>query len=524
MPNRHSLRAVSLPFLFAAYPILFLYKQNIGELSLRSLVLPLAVALALAAVLFLALALVMRNAQKAGLITTLFMFLFFTCGHAYMGLRSSAVGGSWLLIGWSMILVAGAAAIMRTKRDLRGLTSVLFIIGVALVGFPLVSIGPYEISRGRSLPENIQGVATGEAIEAGRGQRPNIYYIVVDAYAGQDALKKFYGYDNSEFIDYLKRKGFYVAGGSRSNYPRTSLSLASSLNMAYLKDLIPYIDTDSRDTSAPKRLIRQSEVFRSLRRRGYRIVAVSSGWADTEIDSADTYIKPAWALDEFQNAVIGMTPIPLFLDVMGSPYQFAAHRKRLLFEFDQLSRLGSVKAPFLAFAHIELPHPPFVFGADGRELNPGPEFSDLDGDWLIRDGKLTREEYIRQYVGQLAYTNRKLKALIDSILPGSGARPVVILQSDHGPRSRLSWESPEKTDFSECMSILNAYHLPDGTEALYEDISPVNTFRVIFNRYFGTDYKILEDRSYFSTPRYPYRFLDVTDKAREPHDTMPSGR
>lgn len=534
MPNRQPLRVWFAPFLFAASPVLFLYAHNIGDLSLRTLVLPLAVALGLAAALFLTLALVVGNAQKASLITTLFVILFFTCGHAYEGLSSSTVGHSWLwflikikpafLAVWSVILAAGTAAIIRTKRDLGAIASMLVITGAILVGTSLASIGPYEIFRDRSLPDNNQGAAKGEAAEAGSGQRPNIYYIVVDAYAGKDALKKFYGYDNSEFLDYLKRKGFYIASGSRSNYPRTTLSLASSLNMAYFKDLIPDIDTGSRDIGAPRRLIRHGEVFRSLRRRGYRIVAVSSGCADTQLDNADVYITPGWTLDEFQNAVIRTTPIPLLLNMTGSPDQFDAHRNRILFEFDQLSRLGSMKAPFFVFAHIEIPHPPFVFGADGQKLNPGPEFNDQDGNWLIRDGRLTRSEYVRQYIDQLIYTNRKLKVLIDSILSGAGTQPVLMLQSDHGPRSRLSWENPEKTDFRECMSIVNAYYLPGGAEALYEDISPVNTFRLIFNRYFGTEYRMLEDRSYFSTERYPYRFIDVTGNVTEQHNTTPSGR
>lgn len=529
MPNRLRLLAWSAPFLFAAYPILFLYAHNIADLSLPSLWLPLAIALGLAAALFLTLRFVISNDQKAGFITTLFVILFFSCGHAYEGLISSPFGRSWLwlfiniktalLAVWSIIFIAGTVAILRTKRELGTLKKLLVITGAVLVGASLASIGSYEIFRDRPLRAHDQGASKGEAGVSGGGKTPNIYYIVVDAYAGKDALKRFYGFDNSEFLDYLERKGFYVAGRSKSNYPRTSLSLASSLNMAYLKDLLPAIDTGSRDIGASRSLIRQNEVFRSLRRRGYTIVAVSSGCADTELDNADVYLTPGWTPDEFQDAVIGTTPIPLLLDVTGSPDQFDAHRNRILFEFDRVSRLGSMKAPFFAFAHIEIPHPPFVFGADGQELNPGMTFHDRDGDWLIRDGRLTRDEYVRQYVDQLTFTNRKLKILIDSILSGARTRPILILQSDHGPRSMLSWDDPEKTDFRECLSIVNAYYLPGGAEALYEDISPVNTFRIIFNRYFGTDYTVLEDRNYFSTARYPYRFIDVTRNMTEQRST-----
>jgi len=68
-------------------------------------------------------------------------------------------------------------------------------------------------------------------------------------------------------------------------------------------------------------------------------------------------------------------------------------------------------------------------------------------------------------------------------------------------------------DFRIDFGILNAYHLPgDGNSQLYDSISPVNTFRVIFNQYFGADLKLLEDRSYYSPPNQP---LELTDKTEE---------
>jgi hypothetical protein len=67
------------------------------------------------------------------------------------------------------------------------------------------------------------------------------------------------------------------------------------------------------------------------------------------------------------------------------------------------------------------------------------------------------------------------------------------------------------------MSILNAYHLPGGGEAaLYPEISPANSFRVIFNRYFGTSLEMLPDESYYSIYKYPYRLQNVTEASKRP--------
>ena len=65
---------------------------------------------------------------------------------------------------------------------------------------------------------------------------------------------------------------------------------------------------------------------------------------------------------------------------------------------------------------------------------------------------------------------------------------------DHGPTGIPGDGVPETR-----MSILNALYINDRAKGdLYQAITPVNTFRVIFNNYFGTEYPLLEDRSYFS--------------------------
>ncbi len=50
---------------------------------------------------------------------------------------------------------------------------------------------------------------------------------------------------------------------------------------------------------------------------------------------------------------------------------------------------------------------------------------------------------------------------------------------------------------------------------LYDGISPVNSFRVVFNAYFGTKFALLPDRTYaFVKYVRPYDLLDVTEKVR----------
>ena len=66
-------------------------------------------------------------------------------------------------------------------------------------------------------------------------------------------------------------------------------------------------------------------------------------------------------------------------------------------------------------------------------------------------------------------------------------------------------------------AILNAYYLPGpGREQLYPSISPVNSFRLLFNAYFGTKLPMLPDRIFsHDSELRPYSLADVTSRVRE---------
>ncbi len=48
------------------------------------------------------------------------------------------------------------------------------------------------------------------------------------------------------------------------------------------------------------------------------------------------------------------------------------------------------------------------------------------------------------------------------------------------------------------------------TKSLYESITPVNTFRIMFNQFHGGDFEILKDQTYFSKYETPFNFIPIT--------------
>ena len=120
-----------------------------------------------------------------------------------------------------------------------------------------------------------------------------------------------------------------------------------------------------------------------------------------------------------------------------------------------------------------------------------------------------REHYPAQVIG----LGRYVVAAIEGILANSAEPPIIILQSDHGPRLGLTGDAAT-SDVEERMSILNAIYLPDQSyDKLYPDISSVNTFRFIFSEYFDQDYPLLDDRSFLSLLELNI-VVEVTDRVK----------
>ncbi|MDH7512698.1 MAG: hypothetical protein QHH14_07120, partial [Clostridiales bacterium] len=119
-------------------------------------------------------------------------------------------------------------------------------------------------------------------------------------------------------------------------------------------------------------------------------------------------------------------------------------------------------------------------------------------------------QYIENYRKQAIFITRRIMVVISQLLSRPSVKPVIILQSDHGPGAYLHWEDPGQTDLRERMSILNAIYFPtQNYHELSEYMTPVNTFRVVFNEVFAEGYDLLPDRSFFSTWSRPYEFHEV---------------
>jgi hypothetical protein len=145
------------------------------------------------------------------------------------------------------------------------------------------------------------------------------------------------------------------------------------------------------------------------------------------------------------------------------------------------------------FAHIVSPHPPYIFDTQGNFKDVG--FGEHD------EKNLKPEEMSALYRGQVEFIDAQILEVVRVILEESKVPPIIIIQGDHGPLVKDRFiRAP----------ILNAYYLPNGSAHLYPSISPVNSFRVVLNDYFGQNLPMLEDVSRFSSNyRDPFNYRVV---------------
>lgn len=491
------------PFLFAIFPVLALYAYSSRALAtpVFDVVLAIGLTLAVSVIIYFFLYAIIKHTHKAGLLDSLALLWFFSYGHVYGRLKLWRYGVSDKLFFISTIILLAIIfiSVIRSKKDYFRVTILLNFVGIFLVIINLITASQ-NLFQTTHINDDHQREMVSQPVHL-----PNIYFILLDAYARADVLSEVYGFDNSDFVKSLEQSGFYVASQSPANYCQTELALAAALNFTYLDKVAAQMGTKSSNIRPLLQMIKESEVRHILKSLGYSFVSFSSTLESAEIRNADLYISFKGSISAFWKYLIDTTPLPVFLNRLLDNYQFALHRRRVLDTFQKLSSFSYEKSPYFVFVHILSPHPPFVFGKNGETVRPTDHFLATDGDNF---DETARQNYIKGYRDQLSFINKKIKQTVDSILARSQEPPVIILLGDHGPRAFLSWESADATYLRESMSVLNAIFLPgQDYHDFYPGISAINTFIALINHITGSHRPFLEDKSFYSNWQHPYDFV-----------------
>jgi hypothetical protein len=517
------MRIFSFPFyaiLLSVHPIINLYSRNVVHIPFQDTARALALSAGFALFFLLSFRAILKDWQIAGLLCSLLAVQFFSYGHVAKLLESwvshkDQVSDlsvlSWI---WLLAFLILSFIIVRARLPER-ISQVFNLCSVILIAVPLVAVISFfaveKSGTQQPVSEILSDLRGEEDAEASLrkmplAELPHIYYIVFDEYARADILGEFYDYDNSPFVEALQSRGFYVAASGRSNYLSTAYSLNTTLNLVYFHELPTQVFRKARFN------LQTNYVSEFLREQGYRIVVFDSGSEASNEQYADVFVSPEpteeteSVLNPFEQLLL-RTTMGLLLYRRGSPgttpeeandvlsasvnLELSVGRERIRHALTHLPDYASKEDPHFLFAHIMLPHIPFLYGPDGEELK---YHENPDLYWF----EMPPEDGAKYYTYQIDYLNREILNTIDAILTESDRPVVIILQSDHGIGAYLDWDAPTAQGVDVRSAILDAVYFSDRQyDSLYPTMTSVNTFRITLNHWFGTQYPLLPDRVFF---------------------------
>jgi hypothetical protein len=446
-----------------------------------------------------------------------------------------------LLVCLSVVIATGVHARIQRSQHIKAKDTQLAI--VVLVGY--LCILP-TFSFARVLPamireSHVQPPAYARPAKTSvEGDKPDIYYIVLDRYTNADTLKKQFNYDNTPFTGFLRGNDFVVNDTAHANYPYTTMSISSTLNANYTNKLVqPFKDADVQSRTLYHNSIWQSSVVKALKGAGYQYQLVGSTYGTS-------YKAPLAERDYMANNILTVFGREKrlrgieALQFANSPYYRFAQTKQakwwpLKIETStgvddiraQLATLNNIATEKpggrFIFAHMLIPHDPFLFNGDGSLS-------------IYTDGDNIGKPVKQKYTNQVTFINSQMQELVSTIQKQTDGKAVIIFNADEGPYPQVlngTFQSPSGINTAEGavgtgenmttwsdnwlqmkFGILQAAHIPRATEDDLANLSSVNLFRIILNRYAGYSLGYLPECHYglVGGSHNEYQYADITNR------------
>ena len=336
----------------------------------------------------------------------------------------------------------------------------------------------------------------------------DIYYLILDGYGDKETIKNLCGNESDLLINNLSNLGFHVIHNARTNYNQTRFSVSSALNFTYIQDLQTAAGVSGDDISFPLLLINQNMVSQFLRNIGYKTITFRTSLNQTNVFESDYYLSPANIPSPFIETLINNT----FLSLFFWKNQYFWHMNNIEKILNEITNLHKNEAPVFVYSHLLIPHPPFLYKSEGVVTIPPKKFDLRDNNKFIELD--SRSNYVEGYCDQVNFVNDKITAIANQLIQDS-PDAIIIIQGDHGPGADFLQEDLDKSNIDQKFHILNAYYFPDQDyRMLSNEITPVNTFRVLLRKYFDSSIPLLENRTFYSNYTDIYSFIDISDQLR----------
>ena len=519
-------KAIHYPYylwILGVYPILHLYSVNYGLVMDHELAPTITAMLIATTIIYVLMGRVFPDQHKRAFFLGIASLVFSTSGHVYSMIFMPRSLFVWDLATAAILLFLTVALHKRLPQGVYSWFTVSFNLTMAaLLGMQIITLLAIIVSAQDDVGASSvydRTTAAEPAVEkvTDSATRPDIYYIVPDGYPSDELLQRTMNYDNSQFTQALQDRGFEVVRHAKSNYATTLPSLASTLNMQY----ISHNPSPLGDRTYLRLFIADNAVAGQLQQLGYTYVQFLSGYlipssiADINRDfTANGPVDITVDHDNLSTAVLkdGLADkktrvdlsyfyrrpfIPLYMDTtllrlfhsqLKQLYDRDNERpldliapQRFLVSIDEVESIVAMSEATFTVIHLMKPHLPTSFNEEGSAT----EFN-----WMPND---------ETFFAEFRFINSKFLQLIDTILDGSRNPPIILFQADHGgiygdaARGNMSGNPYES---------YAAYYVPDPYQLSFPvPYTLVNSFPLILNEVFNTNYELQDDRLYELVPR-----------------------
>lgn len=500
--EKWGLHAFLLPVFFVANN----YRQYHGLVSTQTAFYLFIKILSFVLVFFLLLWAATKHVNKSLQLTSLFVFIFLFFGviktFSEEILQTEFLTRYTVFLPLILIVTIILAWKILKKRNFR--TSNLFL-NLLLLVFLLIESLTLVISGVESVDEMRLTKVQYSSMKpvADSAEKPDVYYLIFDCYPGTTYLRNYMNYDNYAMDSMLKQDGFHVIPEPRSNYNRTAFSMASTFNFQYLRGINDNTRTTSKDYNQALLTVKDPDVVNIFKSNGYRFYNLSVFAID---DAPPMYREHFLTMPEENVMLYDSLWERIKRDVLWNfiTGNYANTFIKKLFEqdknkfiedqvkkktynhtlIDSVAKIPLITSasPKFVYAHFELPHPPYFYNEKGESNN-------LD---MATDPNSFRNRSL--FLSYLEYTNTVIRNICNHILRASGNKAVIVIQSDHGFTDFEGGPQEHEHYFKN----YSAFYFPDRNYSiLYDSLSNINTFPILFNKYFQSNIPLQKDSTVF---------------------------
>jgi hypothetical protein len=485
-------------FLFPVFFVLHGYVENFGFINISNCLLLMVTYTGAAAFIYFIFSFLYKNYIKAALMATYVMAFYCLFGALHDFLKDHTA----FLYKYSVLLPAFLIGlillIIYFKRTRHVFFKATLFANLLLIIYVIVDAGTAAWKLASPAPNGLSVYSFAKDNTYGTCKecpRPDIYFLLFDEYASSVSLKEKYQYDNSGLDSFLRQRGFNIQVNSRGNYNFTPFSMSSILNMSYLNGIKNTEACTADDYAYCNNLIRDDEVIKFLSYQGYDIVNYSVfdlAGNPSRVEQSFLPLKTklitdrtlfsrmqkdiGWALYTGKFEIKWLTAHTL-LQHLNNNNKF----------IDLVKKESQVKSnkPRFVYVHLYMPHPPYFMDKNGNLKDEGAIFRE------------NTERNVQAYLDYLPYTNSRVKELLSAIQQNTDGNAVIIFMGDHGFRHPTPGVHPNNYFQNQ-----NAIYFPDRDyHLLYDSITGVNQFRVVFNKLFNQHIPLLKDSTIYLKDR-----------------------